>query len=142
MTIQQVDPYLSFDGDAAAAIALYERALGAQVERIMRYGDVKEFASVPGHAARVMHCVLRLGASRVLLSDAPPGMEVATASRVHVSLDFDDAAEAAAKFDALAAGGRVLYPLHDTFFGAKLGGLTDRFGISWTFHCAAAPTKA
>ncbi|UJR86228.1 VOC family protein [Sandaracinus amylolyticus] len=142
MTIRQVDPYLSFDGDATAAIALYERALGAEVERIMRYGDVKEFAFAPDHASRVMHCVLRLGASRVLLSDAPPGMELAPASRVHVSLDFDDPAEAAAKFDALAAGGRVLYPLHDTFFGATLGGLTDRFGISWTFHCAVPANKA
>ncbi len=39
------------------------------------------------------------------------------------------------KFDALAVGGKVTYSLHDAFWGAKFGMLTDAFGIGWLFSC-------
>jgi PhnB protein len=54
---------------------------------------------------------------------------------MHVTLDFDDAADMARKFDALAAGGKITLPLQDTFWGAKFGMLTDAHGVSWMFNC-------
>ena len=43
--------------------------------------------------------------------------------------------DAAKKFEALADGGKVTMPFGDTFWGAKFGMLTDRFGIPWMFNC-------
>lgn len=43
MAIKQLNPYLMFNGTAAQAIALYERALGAKTENLSRFGDA------PGH---------------------------------------------------------------------------------------------
>lgn len=39
------------------------------------------------------------------------------------------------KFDALAVGGRVTMALHDAFWGARFGMLTDAFAIRWMFSC-------
>jgi|SRR5688572_18088374 PhnB protein len=135
MAIQQLNPYLNFDGTAEKAIALYERALGAKTENLQRFGDMPGEPPAPAAAQRVLHALLRIGAGTVMISDSPPGMPVAPGSNVHVCLDFDDPAEMAQRFDALAAGGEVTMPLQDTFWGAKFGMLTDPYGIRWMFNC-------
>ena len=136
MAIRQLNPYLNFNGTADQAIKLYEGALGAKVENVMRFGDQAGMPVAPADKNRVMHAVLRLGAGMVMVSDTMPSQPVSTdGSNVHVTLDFDDAAEMIQKFDALAKGGNVTMPLQDTFWGAKFGMLTDAFGIRWMFNC-------
>jgi PhnB protein len=102
----------------------------------MRFADVPNMSS-PETKDLIMHAVLDLGGGRVMLSDGRPNMTIPPGGNSHVCLDFDDAAEMAAKFDALAAGGTVTMPVQDTFWGAKFGMLTDAFGINWMFNCEA-----
>jgi PhnB protein len=136
MAVQNVNPYLNFNGSAAKAIKFYEKALGAKAENVMRFADVPNM-STPETKDLVMHAVLDLGGGRVMLSDGRPNMTIPPGGNSHVCLDFDDAADMAAKFDALAAGGTVTMPVQDTFWGAKFGMLTDAFGINWMFNCEA-----
>jgi PhnB protein len=135
MAIKQLNPYLNFDGAGAKAVALYERALGAKVESIQRFADVPGAPPKPETADRVMHALLRIGTGVLMISDTQPGMPFSPGNNVHVCLDFDDAADMAKKFDALAVGGQVDMPLQDTFWGAKFGMLTDAYGIHWMFNC-------
>lgn len=134
MSIQQLNPYLNFDGTAEKAIALYERALGAKVEHMQRFSDMPGAKPAPEAASRVMHAMLRIGAGTVMISDTQPGMPFTVGNNVYVCLDFDDGADMAKKFDALAAGGKVEMPLQDTFWGAKFGMLQDAYGIRWMFN--------
>ena len=55
-------------------------------------------------------------------------------------VDFDDPTDLSERFDALAAGGQVSFPVSDTFFSAKFGMLTDAFGIRWMFNCPSKKT--
>ena len=135
MAIQQLTPYLNFDGTAAKAIALYERALGAKTENLQRFGDVPGNTPAPEAAQRVLHALLRIGGGTLMISDTQPGMPLVAGSNVHVCLDFDDTEEMGKKFDALSAGGQVTMPLQDTFWGARFGMLTDPYGIHWMFNC-------
>ena len=135
MAIRGLCPYLNFNGTAEKAIRLYEQALGARVESLMRFGDVAGMKVAPEHRDRVIHAVLHVGGGVVMLSDVPPGMAAAEQSNVHVALQLDEVADLARKFDALAAGGRVTMPLQDTFWGARFGMLTDAYGINWMFNC-------
>lgn len=135
MSIKKLNPYINFNGVADQAIALYEQALGAKVEGLMRWGDVPETKVGEAHKERVMHAMLHLGGGIVMLSDGPPNATVAKEGNVDIVLDFDDVEDMTAKFDALAAGGKVTHPLHDTFWGAKFGMLTDQFGVRWMFNC-------
>jgi PhnB protein len=137
MSIKNVNPYLSFSGTAEKAIKLYEGALGAKVENVMRYGDAKGMDVPADSKNRIMHAVLKVGSAGAfyMLSDTTPDMPAPAGNNVRVSLDWDDAAEMAKSFDALSVGGKVTMPLQDTFWGAKFGMLTDAFGIHWMFNC-------
>ena len=135
MAITGVNPYLNFDGTAAQAIALYERALGAKTEMIMRYGEAEGMPVPPEHRNLVMHATLDIGGSKVMVSDAQPGAQVSSSTAVHVAVHFTgDLDDVGRKFDALAEGGEVTMPLTDTFWGARFGTITDAFGIRWMFN--------
>jgi PhnB protein len=133
MPIKSLNPYLILNGTANSAIAHYERALGAKAEHIQRFGDMSKDSKTP---ERVIHAFVRLGDGGVIMiSDNRPEDPFTAGGSAHVCLDFDDAAEMAARFDALAAGGKVTMPLQDTFWGAKFGTLTDAYGVQWMFNC-------
>ncbi|MGK4006329.1 glyoxalase/bleomycin resistance/extradiol dioxygenase family protein [Sorangium sp. So ce1036] len=136
MSIKSLNPYLMFDGTAEKAIKLYERALGAKCEGVMRYGDVPGDAPCPGEVKdRILHATVHVGPSVIMVSDGMPGTPVAKESNTEVCLHFDDVESMAKAFDALAAGGKVTSPLQDMFWGARFGTLTDAFGIRWMFNC-------
>jgi PhnB protein len=54
---------------------------------------------------------------------------------ITVSLGIDDPAEAERIFGALAEGGTVQMPIQQTFWAARFGMLTDRFGTPWMINC-------
>jgi PhnB protein len=133
--IKQLNPYLNFNGTAARAIQLYESALGAKTENVMRFGDIPGNTPAPETQDRVIHAHLQIGAGVVMISDTQPNMPVPTAGNVHVMLEFDDLADMRKKFEALAAGGKITVPLAETFWGATFGMVTDAYEISWMFNC-------
>jgi PhnB protein len=135
MAIKKLNPYLQFDGRAEEALKLYERALGGKIESLLRFGEVEGPQVPASHKGRVMHSVLAIGGERIMVSDTPPSLPVPTGSGVSVMLDIDDPADLAHKFEALSTGGKITMPLHETFWGAKFGMLTDAFGVRWLFNC-------
>ena len=140
MAIKKLNPYLNFSGDAAKAIKLYEKALDAKPENVMPWPTEPGQQATPETKDRIMHAVLHIGDGLVMLSDSQPGVPVTAGTNMHVTLDFDDAADMARKFDALSAGGKIDMPMQDTFWGAKFGMLTDAHGIHWMFNCQVKKT--
>jgi PhnB protein len=136
MAIKKLNPYLNFNGSAAKAIKLYEKALDAKADNVMPWPSPEGQAPTPETKDRIMHAVLHIGDGVVMVSDSQPGQPVTAGSNMHVTLDFDDAADMARRFDALSAGGKITMPLQDTFWGAKFGMLVDAHGVSWMFNCA------
>lgn len=135
MAIKKLNPYLNFNGSAAKAIKLYEKALDAKADNVMPWASAPGQPQTPETKDRIMHAVLHIGEGVVMVSDGPPDAPVTVGSNVHITLDFDDAAEMARRFDALSAGGKITMPLQDTFWGAKFGMLVDAHGVSWMFNC-------
>ncbi len=134
-----VQPYLFFDGKCEEAVEFYRRALGAEVEMMMRFRDCPEPAQPgmvpPGAENKVMHAALRIGDTMVLASDGrclgqPEFRGFA------LSLTAADEAEADRLFAALADGGQVQMPLSKTFFSPRFGMVADRFGVSWMVYVA------
>src|SRR5688572_24115342 len=114
-----VTPYLSVRG-AAEAIEFYKKAFGAA--EVMR---------MPGPDGKLGHAEIRIGDSRVMLSDEYPDMQfVGPATRggttVHMHLyvrDVDAMMEKAA-----GAGAKVIRPVEDKFYGDRTGSVEDPFG--------------
>src|SRR5688500_1055718 len=130
----QVEPYLQFDGRCEEALDFYKKAIGAQVDFLMRFGDSPEPCppeEMPTSVAdKVMHSSFRVGGTRVMASDGyckgAPKFD-----GFSLALQAKDKAEAQSLFDALRDGGKVDMPLGATFVSPAFGVLTDRFGVSW-----------
>ena len=136
----QVQPYLFFDGRCEEAVEFYKRALGAEVEMLMRFKDSPEPpdpAMVPSGAEdKVMHTSFRIGDTRVMASD---GRCQGRPSFQGFALSLTASEEAGAErlFNALAEGGQVQMPLAKTFFSPRFGMVADRFGVSWMIVVAS-----
>ena len=136
MSIRRLNPYILLNGTGDKAIQLYQSALGAKIEGLMRYGDVPGMKTVPPeHRNYIMHAMLHVGESVLMLSDTTPDRPVSDGDNVQIALDYTDPAEMAKAFDAMAAGGKVTMPIADAFWGAKFGSLTDAYGVRWMFNC-------
>jgi len=130
----QIQPYLFFDGRCEEAIEFYRKALGAELQMLMRFKDSPEPPSAgmqaPGSENKVMHATFRVGETTVMASDGR-NTGHPTFQGFSLSLDALDAAEGERLFKALADGGQIQMPLTKTFFSPLFGMVADRFGVSW-----------
>lgn len=131
--IQAIEPYLFFNGRCEQAVEFYRKALGAQVEMIMRYKESPEPPKPgmlpPGFENKIMHTSFRIGQTTVMASDGcsdQPNFQ-----GFSLALSVSTEAEADRIFAALADGGQVRMPLAKTFWSPRFGMLADRFGIGW-----------
>lgn len=125
-------PYLTFAGNCREAMTFYGQAFGAEPQ-IQTFGE-SPVDAVEADKDRVMHARIDAGPVQLMASDSMPGDEVAAGSNVSLSVHCDSEAQQSALFDALAAGGTISMPLEDTFWGARFGMLTDRFGMHWMLN--------
>lgn len=130
----QIQPYLFFNGRCEEAIEFYRKALGAEVEMMMRFNEnpdpMPPGMLAPGFENKVMHASLRIGGAVIMASD---GMAAGTTEFKGFSLSIDapDAAGVDRLFNALAEGGSVTMPAGKTFWSPWFGMVTDRFGVGW-----------
>lgn len=137
-----ITPYLFFDGRCEEAVEFYRKALGAEVEMMMRFRECPETPDPascgggeqpgfgPEAGEKIMHASLRIGDGVVMASDGncqgKPSFQ-----GFSLSLTAANEAEADRLFGALAQGGEVQMPLGKTFFAPRFGMVADRFGVSW-----------
>ena len=135
-----VQPYLNFDGRCEEAIEFYRKALGAEVTMLTRFKDSPEphqpGMCPPGAGNKIMHASLRIGETTVMASDCHCGGQPSFQG-FSLSLTVPNEAAAERAFAALGQGGQVQMPLGKTFFAARFGVVTDRFGVSWMIYLAA-----
>lgn len=114
-------PYLSVS-NAAKAAEFYVEALGAH--EVMRMP--------PDDKGRYMHIHLVINGGSLMLADAFPEhgapLEKPAGFILHLQVDDVDAA-----FDkAVKAGGTVVLPVQDMFWGDRYGQFRDPFGVLWS----------
>lgn len=69
-----------------------------------------------------------------MASDTLPGMPYTRGTNFSINIDCESVSEIEKLFKAFSEGSQVTMPLQDTFWGARFGMITDRFGISWMFN--------
>ena len=129
-----IQPYLFFNGHCEQALEFYRKALGAEVQFMMRYKESPEPPKPgmvpPGFENKIMHCSFRIGQTTLMASDGCSA-EKAHFQGFFLSLSVPSEAEADRAFAALADGGQVRMPLAKTFWSPRFGMVVDRFGIGW-----------
>ncbi len=136
----KIEPYLFLDGRCDEAIEFYRKALGAQVQMLMRNRDSPEPSPPgtlpPGSEDKVMHASISIGDSMLMLSDGYCSGQPSFAG-FSLAIGAADVAQAEKLFSALADGGKVQMPLGKTFWSPAVGTLTDRFGVGWMVNVDA-----
>ncbi len=116
-------PYISLR-DAAKAIEFYKAALGAT-----------ELYRLPMPGGKIAHAELQIGDSRLMLSDEMPdwGNKSAQAyggSPVGLCIYTENVDALAERF--VKAGGKMVRPLENQFYGDRSGQFEDPEGYKWT----------
>lgn len=118
-----VTPYLFVD-NGAKALEFYQKAFGG--EELFRMNDP---------SGRIGHAEVKIGNSIIMLSDEYPEMDArgpnslgGTPIGLYVYVQDVDAVFSR----AIQAGGRVVKPVADQFYGDRCGALKDPFGHLWT----------
>jgi PhnB protein len=131
-----VQPYLFFNGNCEAALDFYRKAIGAEVEMMMRFKESAEPPppdQVPADwGEKIMHTTFKVGGSSIMASDGCE--EGAGFEGFSLALSLATEAEADRAFAALSEGGTVTMPLSKTFWSPRFGMLKDRFGIGWMIN--------
>jgi PhnB protein len=129
-----IEPYLFFNGCCEQAVEFYRKALGAEVQMMMRYKESPEPPKPgmlpPGFENKIMHASFRIGQTTVMASDGCSA-EAASFNGFSLALSVPTTAEADRIFAALSDGGQVRMPLAKTFWSPRFGMVADRFGIGW-----------
>lgn len=129
-----VQPYLFFSGRCEEALEFYKKALGAEIEMMMRFNESPEPHEPgrvpPGFESKIMHASFRIGQTTLMASDGC-STEKAAFEGFSLSISVPSEAEADQFFNALADGGQVRMPMSKAFWSPRFGMLEDRFGIGW-----------
>jgi len=134
----QLNPYLNFNGNCAAAFKFYEKCLGGKIAMMMTFAESPMAEQVPAALRdKVMHARMTIGDQVLMGSDAPPD-RYDPMKGFSVSLSVDNAADAEKIFNALAANGTVQMPIQKTFWAERFGALVDQFGTPWMINCEGA----
>lgn len=124
-------PYILYNGNCEEALNFYAKAFNGRIKDLRRFEGSPMEGATPDKQ-KVMHANFEAAGIFLMASDG--GKEGATGGMVQLSVNVEDAGELERVFSAMSEGAQVSLPLQDTFWGARFGMLTDKFGISWMFN--------
>jgi PhnB protein len=115
-------PHIYVDG-AAAAVAFYERAFGAQ-----------ELFRITGKDGKIVHGEMTICGSVIMIGDPGDGSLYGEPRKLggctaglHIMVDDNEALLRG----AVAAGAKEVQPVTNMFYGASAGSVRDPFGHVW-----------
>lgn len=131
----QINPYINFAGTCREAFELYKEVFGGEIVMMQTFGESPVAEHVPAETRdMIIHARLEFGGNVLMGSDAPPDRYEKPAG-YYVSLQTDSPEEADRIYKVLSEGGTVEMELQPTFWAARFGMFTDRFGTPWMLNC-------
>ena len=131
--MQAITPYLNFNGNGAEALKFYAVALNGKIMHSQTFGE-SGMPVTEESKDRIMHALFEVDKLQFMISDCQAGKEVSSGDQVHLSLNFESLELINKTFAGLSDGAKITMELGDTFWGARFGMLTDKFGVNWMFN--------
>lgn len=129
-----LSPYLTFAGNCEEAINFYKDCLAGEIVS-MNYFESAPMDIPDDYKKKVMHVTMKFEGGLLMASDSLPEHKFVQGNNISLSIGLDDLQKADDYFNKLSAGGNIIMPMQDTFWGARFGMLTDKFGINWMVNC-------
>jgi PhnB protein len=131
--MKTLNPYLTFEGNCREAMEYYKKALNPELFTLQSFEEAHQEVA-DAYKKHIIHSELKADGVHFMASDGMPGWKAVSGNNVTMSIDFSDGAEQEKIWKVLAEGGKITMPMQDTFWGARFGMLTDRFGIQWMLN--------
>lgn len=133
--MSNINPYIGFNGKTREAIHFYQDIFGGEMElREVKDSPMEQYwQSAPEGA--VYHASLHKGDDIILMGSdmsGPNGHIAGNVIQLAITCTSED--EINTFFNKLSAGGTVMDPLKDQFWGAIFGAVKDKYGISWMLN--------
>lgn len=130
-----INAYINFNGQCSEALHFYQQCLGGELN-LQKISQSPMAAQMPSQrAAQILHGTLTSNAIVIMGSDVP-APDYVKGNNVNLCLQCSSNEELESFFESLSKAGIVRTPLHQTFWGATYGEVTDRFGINWILNHA------
>ncbi|MCH5585414.1 VOC family protein [Shimazuella sp. AN120528] len=110
-------PFVMLNGNAREAISFYQKTLDAEV------------LFIQADENRVDHSVLKIGESKVMISDRIPQLPHQTGTQVNICITIPDKKRAEQIYAALIEEGVVHLPIGEMPFSPAYGIVTDKYGV-------------
>ena len=128
--MKQLIPYIMFPGTCKEALNFYTECLGGEITRLQTVAE--SHLQVAGeHKQRIFDSEFKADKIRFKASDDDPNQPLVAGQNFALFVDFSDETEQRAAFEKLSGGGKVLFPLEQTF-----GMVVDKYGIQWMLNLA------
>ena len=121
-------PFLMFQGDAKAAIALWREAFPSM--EVLVY---EEYGEGP-QANQIAQARIQLGGAEWRLFDSPPVHSFSFTPATSIFIDCDDEAHLRATAKTLGEGGAIMMPVGTYGFSTLFAWISDRFDVSWQLN--------
>lgn len=130
----QINSYLTFSGNCREAMTFYKECLGGE----LIFQTVGESPLSEMMPSKMKNCILHATLTKNDLvltgSDMIPESGLIKGNAVSLLLDCDSEEEIKIFYKKLSSKGKADHPIEETFWGALLGGLTDKFGNHWLLN--------
>lgn len=127
-------PYLFFDGNCEEAFTFYKNCFDGEISALNRYNEMPDSVTTD-YKDKILHMELLFENNSIQGCDIRPGEKLQRGNDFSMSVSVMEVFVLDRIFNRLAEGGTITMPLQDTFWGARFGTITDRFGIRWMFSC-------
>lgn len=132
--MNQIITYLTFNGNCKEAMEFYKECLGGDL-KVQTLEDTPEAKRFPEDFKRyVVQAALKKD-NMLLMGTDMANEELIKGNSISILVDGPNAGQIHEYYNNLKEGGISTYPLDKTHWGDLFGGLVDKYGNQWLFHC-------
>ena len=133
-----MNTYLNFPGNTEEVFIFYKSVFGGEFLTLQRFKDTPEAVKVAEKdKEKIIHISLPIGKGNLLMATdvlGSTGQKIDAGNNFYIFIEAENKEEAVKIFEGLSAGGKIIMPLADTFWGAYYGIIKDKFDIKWMIN--------
>lgn len=129
--MSKIISYLTFSGNCREAMEFYQQCFGGDL-KLNTVGESPLSENMPNKMKNsILHATLSNDDFALTATDMVPGEGKIMGNNISLIFQCDSESQIMDCYTKLAQGGKPDHPLETTYWGAKMGGLTDRYGNRW-----------
>jgi PhnB protein len=128
--VKKIIPHITVAG-CKEAIEYYQSILGGDIQRTQLADGIEMFK---GHEGKYIHAELHFDNGFTIYFNDVFGNEPVIGTNIEIGLELENDEEINRIYEAFAQEGYVKMELQDTFWGARYGKVTDKYGMTWELN--------